>query len=193
MNREIALSHLFDFFQKISPLTDSSKQSIRDLAHLVLVKKNQDLQKIGEVCRTIYFVHKGLARIFYFKDGSEVTEYFAFEDDMIVRAESLFTGKSSRKGIQAIEETTFIGISSTSLFKLFEIHPDLERLFRKLIESAYVETVKRVENIQFHTAEERYSELITYNPAIILRIPLKHIASYLGITQVSLSRIRANR
>lgn len=193
MNREIALSHLFDFFQKISPLTDSSKQSIRDLAHLVLVKKNQDLQKIVEVCRTIYFVHKGLARIFYFKDGSEVTEYFAFEDDMIVRAESLFTGKSSRKGIQAIEETTFIGISSTSLFKLFEIHPDLERLFRKLIESAYVETVKRVENIQFHIAEERYSELITHNPAIILRIPLKHIASYLGITQVSLSRIRANR
>lgn len=193
MNRQSVLSHLFEFFGKISPLTDSSQQVISELAHLVLVKKNQNLQPIGETCRTIYFVHKGLARIFYFKDGNEITEYFAFEDNMIVRAESLFTGKVSRKGIQAVEETIFIGMPSALIFELFDAHPDLERLFRKLIESAYVDTVNRIENIQFNSAEERYSQLITHRPAIILRIPLKHIASYLGITQVSLSRIRAIR
>ena len=193
MSSQIDLIFLLQMFQKISPLTESSRQAIEDLASVVLIKKNQNLQPIGVVCRTIYFVQKGLARIYYYKDGTEITEYFAFENEMIIRAESLFTEKPSKKGIQALEDTSFIGIASASLFELFDRHPDLERLFRKLIESAYVETVNRIENIQFHTAEERYAQLIHANPAMIRRIPLKHIASYLGITQVSLSRIRAIR
>jgi CRP-like cAMP-binding protein len=193
MSSQIDLIFLLQMFQKISPLTESSRQAIEELASVVLIKKNQNLQPIGVVCRTIYFVQKGLARIYYYKDGTEITEYFAFENEMIIRAESLFTEKPSKKGIQALEDTSFIGIASAALFELFDRHPDLERLFRKLIESAYVETVNRIENIQFHTAEERYAQLIHANPAMIRRIPLKHIASYLGITQVSLSRIRAIR
>ena len=193
MSSQIELIQLLQIFQKISPLTESSRQAIKDLASVVLIKKNQTLQPIGVVCQTIYFVQKGLARIYYYKDGTEITEYFAFENEMIIRAESLFTEKPSKKGIQALEDTSFIGIASAALFELFDRHPDLERLFRKLIESAYVETVNRIENIQFHSAEERYAQLIHANPAMIRRIPLKHIASYLGITQVSLSRIRAIR
>ena len=193
MSSQIDLIFLLQMFQKISPLTESSRQAIEELASVVLIKKNQNLQPIGVVCRTIYFVQKGLARIYYYKDGTDITEYFAFENEMIIRAESLFTEKPSKKGIQALEDTSFIGIASAALFELFDRHPDLERLFRKLIESAYVETVNRIENIQFHTAEERYAQLIHANPAMIRRIPLKHIASYLGITQVSLSRIRAIR
>jgi CRP-like cAMP-binding protein len=193
MYSHIDLNPLLQILQKISPLTESSKQAIRDLASVIVIKKNQNLQPIGVVCRTIYFVQQGVARIYYYKDGNEVTEYFAFENEMILRAESLFTEKPSKKGIQALEDTSFIGISSAALFELFDQHPDLERLFRKIIESAYVETVNRIENIQFHSAEERYAQLITNNPDMIRRIPLKHIASYLGITQVSLSRIRAIR
>jgi CRP-like cAMP-binding protein len=193
MDENKELDQLFLKFQEINPLTISAKEAIRELTFVLKIKKNQNLQPIGVVCRTIYFVQKGLARIYYYKDGNEITEYFAFENEMIIRAESLFTEKPSKKGIQALEDTFFIGISSAALFELFDQHPDLERLFRKLIESAYVETVNRIENIQFHSAEERYTQLITGNPDMIRRIPLKHIASYLGITQVSLSRIRAIR
>lgn len=77
------------------------------------------------------------------------------------------------------------------MFRLYDSHPDLERLFRKIFEASHVETVNRIESIQFHTAEERYKALLNEAPAIIRRVPLKYIASYLGITQVSLSRIRA--
>jgi len=77
------------------------------------------------------------------------------------------------------------------LFSLFDQYPDIERLFRKIIEQAYVHTVNRMEAIQFHSAEERYAQLLEEKPSLIQRISLKHIASYLGITQVSLSRIRA--
>lgn len=187
------INKLLSCFRKIHAISKESEQAIKDLSSLVSVKKNQDLQPIGVTCRTIYFVQSGLARIYYYKDGIEITEYFAFENDIIIRAESLFTEKPSKKAIQAIEDTVFIGIPSARLFGLFDSFPDIERLFRKIIESAYVDTVNRIESIQFHTAEERYNQLLSNNPAMIQRIPLKHIASYLGITQVSLSRIRSVR
>ena len=193
MSNQEAITNLLTFFQKINPISKESEKAITELASLVSIRKNQDLQPTGVTCRTIYFVHSGLARIYYYKDGTEITEYFAFENDIIVRAESLFTGKPSKKAIQAVEDTVFIGIPSSQLFELYDSYSDIERLFRKITESAYVDTVNRIESIQFHTAEERYTQLLFKNPAMIQRIPLKHIASYLGITQVSLSRIRAIR
>lgn len=190
MIQKTAIEGFLNFLQKIQPLSAESEASILSLCALEKVGKNQILQEIGQRCRTIYFVKEGLARIFYLKDGIEVTEYFAFENNLIIRAESLFTGKPSKKAIQALENTVFISIPSDALFQLFDQMPEIERLFRKIIEQAYVATVNRMEAIQFQTAEERYALLLEEKPDLINRIPLKHIASYLGITQVSLSRIR---
>ena len=158
---------------------------------LVSIAKNKDLQPIGHTCRTIYFITKGIGRIYYFKDGIDVTESFAFENNIIARIESLFTGKPSRKAIQVLEDAEIIAINANSLFKLYDTFPEIERLFRKIFEAAYVDTVNRIESIQFHTAEERYQTLLEQAPNVIKRVPLKYIASYLGITQQSLSRIRA--
>lgn len=152
--------------------------------------KGKNIQEIGHTCKTIYFVKEGVVRIYYFKEAIDITESFEFENAFVARAESLFTGKPSQKAIQAIEDTTLIAIDSDKLFRLFDKHPDLERLFRKIIESSYVSTVNRIEDLQFNTAEERYNSLLKDAPDILKRIPLKYVASYLGITQVSLSRIR---
>lgn len=191
MANRTELDTFLNFLQKIQPLSPEALEAIYSLCALISIRKNQNLQEIGQRCRTIYFVRTGLARIFYLKDDNEVTEYFAFENDLIIRAESLFTGKPSMKAIQALENTVFIGIPSEALFSLFDQYPEIERLFRKIIEQAYVATVNRMEAIQFHSAEERYAQLLEEKPDLIRRISLKHIASYLGITQVSLSRIRA--
>lgn len=152
--------------------------------------KGKNIQEIGHTCKTIYFVKKGVVRIYYFKEAIDITESFEFENAFVARAESLFTRKPSRKAIQAIEDTILIAIDSNKLFKLFDTHPDLERLFRKIIEASYVNTVNRIESLQFNTAEERYKALLKAAPDVLKRIPLKYVASYLGITQVSLSRIR---
>lgn len=191
MTKNSELENFLSFLQKTQPLSPAALEAILALCSLIPIPKNQNLQQIGQKCRTIYFVKEGLARIFYLKDENEVTEYFAFENDLIIRAESLFTGKPSMKAIQALEKTVFIGIPAEQLFSLFNTFPEIERLFRKIIEQAYVHTVHRMEAIQFHTAEERYAQLLEEKPNLINRISLKHIASYLGITQVSLSRIRA--
>jgi CRP-like cAMP-binding protein len=107
--------------------------------------------------------------------------------------ESLFTGKPSRKAIQVLEDAEIVAINANQLFKLYDSFPEIERLFRKIFEAAYVQTVNRIEGMQFHSAEERYNALLSEAPNVLMRVPLKYVASYLGITQVSLSRIRAHR
>jgi CRP-like cAMP-binding protein len=184
------INKFIQYLSDIYPISEAAKMEIRELSSIVHIKKNKDLQTIGQTCRTLYFVQEGTARIYYFKEDKDITEYFAFENDLIIRAESLFTEKPSHKAIQAISDTTFIAIPAKQLFELFDRFHEVERLFRKIVEQSYVDTINRLESLQFHTAEERYQALLKYSPAVVREIPLKYIASYLGITQVSLSRIR---
>lgn len=184
---------LLTYFNQIQSLSDKSEQALVSICNEIIVKKGKDLHPIGNTCRNIYFIKKGFLRIYYFKDYTDVTESFEFENAIVARADSLFNSNPSKKGIQAIEDSELVAINSAQLFKLYDEFPDIERLFRKIFENAYVETVNRIESLQFHTAEERYTNLLTQSKNIIQRVPLKYIASYLGITQVSLSRIRAKR
>lgn len=181
----------FKHLDKIYKISSEAKKALEPLIGIIHYHKNDTVQEIGSRCKTIYIVKSGCARIFYYKDGNDITEHFAFENDMIVRAESLFTGQPTSKGIQTLEETEMIAINSSKLFKLYDEHHDIERLFRLLFEREYVNSIKRLESLQFNSAKERYLEL-SKNQKLVQKIPLKHIASYLGITQVSLSRIRAD-
>jgi CRP-like cAMP-binding protein len=187
------MRQLFEYFNRFNPLSDEAKEAIEAITKVIQIKKNKDLQPIGHTCRTIYFINKGVARIYYFKDGIDITDSFALENNVIARVESLFTGEPSRKAIQILEDAEVIAVDASKLFKLYDSYTEIERLFRKIFEASYVETVNRIEGLQFHTAEERYNALLVDTPDIIQRVPLKYIASYLGITQVSLSRIRAQR
>ncbi len=184
---------LFLYFKNFNPLSKDAERAIAEISSIITIRKNKDLQPIGHTCKTIYFIKKGVARIYYFKDGIDITERFFFENNIIARVESLFTGKPSRKAIQILEDAEIIAINSTQLFKLYDTYPEIERLFRKIFETAYVETVNRIEGIQFHSAEERYNALLNEAPNVLMRVPLKYVASFLGITQVSLSRIRGHR
>ena len=185
-----SMTLLFQYFKKINLLSEEAEKAIEEISSIVNIKKNNDLQSIGHTCKTIYFINKGIARIYYYKEENDITECFAFENNIIARVESLFSGKPSKKGIQILEDAELVGINSGQLFKLYDSFPEIERLFRKIFETAYVDTVHRIEGIQFHTAEERYKALLSEAPNILQRVPLKYVASYLGITQVSLSRIR---
>ncbi len=185
------MKDLFTYFDKFISLPTESKEALSEVCSTITVKKNEILQPVGHTCKTIYFLQSGIARIFYYKDGIDITESFAFEGNIVVRVESLFTGKPSQKAIQILEDAEIVAINANKLFYLYDIFPQIERLFRLIFEAGYVETINRIESIQFHSAEERYLSLLN-ETNIVNQIPLKHIASYLGITQVSLSRIRAN-
>lgn len=183
---------LLDYFQTIHPISKTAQKELIAISSKISLDKNVELQSIGHSCKTVYFIVEGALRVFYLKDGNDVTESFEFENSIVARVESLFSGESSSKGIQTLEKSTIIAIPAQRLFDLYDTFPEIERLFRKIFEDAHVKTIKRLESIQFHSAEERYSNLIKSQPALIKRISLKYIASFLGITPVSLSRIRAN-
>ncbi|MFO0357021.1 MAG: Crp/Fnr family transcriptional regulator [Sphingobacteriaceae bacterium] len=191
--KQNGMNNLITYLKGTSPLSKQAEAAIISISKLQEVKKNTDLQPIGHTCKTIYFLKKGVARIYYFKEHNDITESFSFENNIVVRYESLFTGKPSKKAIQLLEDAEVIAIKANELFKLYDQFPDIERLFRKIFENALVDTVNRVESIQFHTAEERYNALIKEAPDVLKRVPLKYIASYLGITPVSLSRIRGQK
>ncbi len=184
------MKKLFEQITKIHPVSAAASNDLKNICREEHFAKGKDVQPIGHTCKTIYFVYSGIVRIYYFKDDIDITESFEFENAFVARAESLFSGKPSRKAIQAIEDTVLIAIDSNKLFGLFDKYPELERWFRKIIEASYVNTVNRLESLQFNTAEERYHHLLREHPEVLQRVPLKLIASYLGITPVSLSRIR---
>jgi len=188
----LIVDQLIKFLDQFQTTSEASKEAIKRISNSIHVQKNTDLQAIGKTCKTIYFIKKGIARIYYLKDGLDVTESFAWENQIIVRVESLFTNKPSSKAIQVLEDTEIISIDANKLFALYDEFHDIERLFRKVFEASHVETINRIESIQFHSAEERYHNLMKEFPEVIKRVQLKYIASYLGITQVSLSRIRAH-
>lgn len=127
------LTQLFQHFKKYTALSEKAEEAIVAICSSITIKKNKDLQSIGHTCKTIYFINKGIARIYYFKDGIDVTENFFFENSIIARVESLFTGKPSRKAIQVLEDAEIVGINANQLFKLYDSFPEIERLFRKNI------------------------------------------------------------
>ncbi|HMX38924.1 MAG TPA: Crp/Fnr family transcriptional regulator [Saprospiraceae bacterium] len=188
------MQHLLSYLaQFASPLSKDATAALLGICTVANVPKHANLQNMGQTCRTIYFIRSGLARIYYYRDGIEVTESFSYEHQIIARVESLFSGQPSNRAIQMLEDSELICINATSLYQLFDEYPELERLFRKMFESGYVESLHRIESLQFQSAEERYRSLIESHPEIIQRAPLKYIASYLGIKPGSLSRIRNQR
>ncbi len=182
---------LFDYFEQFKVLSETEKQAITATCSIKRVEKQEMVETSGSTSNTIYFLEKGIARIYYYKDGKDITEYFALSGNLVARVQSLFTQKPSPKAIQMLEAGELIAINATQFFQLFDTYPGIERLFRLMLEASYLESVERIESIQFHSAKERYETLLK-EMEIIQKVPLKYIASYLGITQVSLSRIRAN-
>lgn len=149
------------------------------------------LHKEGAVCNHLYLINEGLARTFYYKDGQDITAHFAFEKSTITAIDSFIQRKRSRYNIELLEDTEVTSVSHQDLHGLLKNKPQHEKIVRLYLEQIYIDLAERVEDLLFHSAKERYFKLIEKNPKILQRVSLKHIASYVGITQETLSRIRA--
>lgn len=181
---------LLNHFEQFQKLSEKDRDAIGAICSIKQVQKLEVIESVGSTSNTIYFLKSGLARIYYYKEEIEITEFFALTGNLIARVQSLLTNTPSYKAIQMLEPGELIAINATQFFQLFDHSPKIERLFRLLLQASYLDTVERIESIQFHSAKERYAALQNQTE-IIQKVPLKYIASYLGITQVSLSRIRA--
>ncbi|RZK37265.1 MAG: Crp/Fnr family transcriptional regulator [Pedobacter sp.] len=157
------------------------------------VKRKRTILNRGEISRYLYFVVAGSLRSFTIDpSASEHVIQFAFEGHWVSDLSSFITQSPGEIVIEAIEDSKVLLLPHHELDLLLDKIPALEKFFRHLYQRAYVALQKRVSMRESTTAKERYKELIAKHPNIIKRIPLLSIASYLGVTAESLSRIRGN-
>jgi len=152
--------------------------------------KNEFLVTEGKICRHLYFLQQGALRGFYNLNGKEITHWFAFEEDFVTSFHSFITQQPAVESIQLIEGCVLWSISKERLTSLLDQYWEVERLVRMAYEKYYIRLEERFVNAQFKTAAERYQDLLMQSPHILQRASLGAVASYLGISQETLSRIR---
>lgn len=182
------------FFQVVSRLTKLSHDSQRDLAACLKRRefpKGHTLIKAHSVCSHLYFVEKGLTRTYYLKVGKDVTDWLSPENTFACSIISFITRQPDRRAIELLEPSVLWGLHLDDLERLSTSHHDVEKLYRHLVSFGLVQLQQKFDDLHFSTALERYQTLMATNPSLIQRVPLGMIASYLGMTQETLSRIRS--
>lgn len=155
------------------------------------VDKNEILIKAGQVCHKLYFIEKGIGRSFYLKeDGKEVTEWFFGSDNFMTSVDSYFQQTPSFYSLQVLEDAILHSISKEKMDFLLSKYTNMEKLFRLVSIEMLSKIVRKLNAIQFQTAKERYEYMLLEFPDIVHQVPLGSVASYLGMTQETLSRIR---
>lgn len=174
----------------ISPLSDQAFQELEGITISKLLKQDDYVLRQDAICNSFYFVNKGMLRIYYLKDGRDITEWFAYDKNFCFSIISFFNKVPSKLIIQCIEDSEVLFIPKLELDRLATHNLEISKFYRLLLSRSLIASQFRIESIQFETALQRYQGLINSNPEIVRRAPLKYIASFLGITFETLSRIR---
>ncbi|WP_338815470.1 Crp/Fnr family transcriptional regulator (plasmid) [Bernardetia sp. Wsw4-3y2] len=193
MNSIILEEVLQTIDKQYSVLSKECKIDISDVAKLVVLEKQQLLISEGELENNMYIIIKGCARAFYLKDGKDITDWFAFENDFLCSINSFFLSIPSPHFIETLEPSILLRISKSDTEKLSQNHHSFETLAKNVVIKTMLQLQERIVGIQFETAQQKYENLLKILPSITQRVALTHIASYLGITLETLSRIRNPR
>ncbi|WP_316847906.1 Crp/Fnr family transcriptional regulator [Pedobacter psychrodurus] len=182
---------LFAVFNAIHPLTEELKSAIVQNSHIAQVNKKTTLLSAGESSNTIYFIVSGAARVYYLdKEGKQTNTWFLFENELLISVYGFFTGQPSFEYIETLEDSTLIVVKKEKLDELYLQFMEFNLIGRKLTEYYYIRNEIQANELRMLSAKERYEQLFKRNPQLFQRVSLGHIASYLGISQETLSRIR---
>ncbi|WP_194777989.1 Crp/Fnr family transcriptional regulator [Pararhodonellum marinum] len=183
---------LREYFQRLSPVADQDIEYLSPYFTEKTYKKNEFLLREGEICKYNYFVISGCLRLFTTnKEGVENTRYLAFEGKFGTSFTSLISEKPAFENIQCLEKTTVLRIFRDDFYHLVETEPLINKVYRNILESAYITTQKRIYDFQGADSLERVQWLLEHQPKILSRLSNKVVASYLGITPYTLSRLKA--
>lgn len=181
----------FKNFNEKVPLNADEQALIQKYLSVKKLRKKQYLLQEGDVCKTIAFVEKGVLRSYTVDDnGSEHIMQFALENSFISDLYSFLTAEPATYNIDALEDAELVLISKSAHEELLKISARYEKFIRGLITSAYVALQKRINSIISLTLEERYEMFMTLYPHVAQRVPQHMIASYMGLTPETLSRVR---
>jgi len=172
-------------------MPQASKQMLVACIATVSFPKKHILLRAEKIATNIYFIKKGIARAYATYQDNEITFWFGKEGDTIISMKSYVAKQHSYEDIELLEDCELYELNTTKLQNLFESDIHIANWGRKFAELELVKTEERLISRQFRTASQRYADLLQHSPELVQRVQLGYLASYLGITQVSLSRIRA--
>ena len=178
--------------RRYSTMTHEELDILESILVPMKFQKGEVILPEGEVCKNIYWIAKGLVRQFYFKNGKELTEYMATENNICMCIESLFKEEPTRLQIMAIEPTVLYALPKDALEQASIKSVNIQMLYRKILEESLILSQVHADMLRFETAQDRYVKLVKCQPQLVLRAPLVYIASYLQMTPETLSRVRTS-
>ncbi|MBE2289811.1 MAG: Crp/Fnr family transcriptional regulator [Chitinophagaceae bacterium] len=184
------LQPFYNYMNDIRKLDADVIRSFDEGCEYIDVARNEYLLRDGEVCNYLYIITEGLVRMYYIKEDEEISSMFLEPFAPFTAPDSFYSRKPGYMCLQAVVPTRLARIHYHRLQQLYDQHPDLNYVGRVITERYFVKSEERLQLLRKQSAEERYQYFAEAYPELLLKIPLKYIASYLGITNETLSRIR---
>lgn len=182
---------IHDYFQSFNLFSKDEIKEFLNLFEFRKVGKNEYFIHEGEPCKEVAFIQSGIFRSFYIsEDGKDMTYCFRFPNTMIAAYSSFISGNLSKENMQAITDAELLILKKETVDEWIEDNLNWTKFLKSIAEQEYMELETRFFQLQRDSAAQRYSTLLTNHPDYIQNIPLQYLASYLGITQRHLSRIR---
>lgn len=178
---------------KTTPFSNSIQDKLQTISDEISYPRGYILFHPDKTERNIYIIKQGIARATIEADGKEITIWFGQENDVILSANGYVNGKKGYETMELLEDSVLYKINLTSLAELYKTDLEICNWARQLIEKEFVRTEHHLISVLSLSAAERYAQLQKEKHDMLQRIPLRHIASYLGISSEHLSRIRAGK
>lgn len=182
---------LTEFIGQFIHLTEEEARALESISSVRKISKKECFAEIGKVCTKVLFVNRGYFRFYHLDiNGNEITSDFYFGPCFITSYTSFITANPSFVNVQAMVDMDVLEFSRSDLYDLYLQHPSIERLGRMVAETVAIASEEHLFLLLNQSAEMRYKRLMERNPDYVNTIPLQYIASYLGITKETLSRMR---
>jgi CRP-like cAMP-binding protein len=175
----------------LHPMSEALADKIRSIATITDHPRKAFILQEGQTCNSACLVLEGLTRSYYINEGREVTSRFMDEGSIITSWMSYYEQKPGNEYVEALEDTTLACVSYKSIQELYKEFPEFNIVARKQVEHAFYLAEQRTQMLRKHTAEEKYKFFIDNHPTLLQKVALKHIATYLGMSEETFSRIRS--
>jgi CRP-like cAMP-binding protein len=194
LNQSLIFNNLKASIKDIFALSEENWEILSTCLVVVKLPKNGFLLKTGEICDSIFFIHKGYCKQFQNNDGNEVNINFHFENELITNIKSFTKKEGSEYSIQACENMIVVKVKKNELIEhAYKNTQEFEIFGRKMLEFMIMKQDEHLNIFKLYTPQQRYEYLEKNRPEILRRIPLTQIASYLGVTRETLTRIRKKK
>jgi CRP-like cAMP-binding protein len=185
------IEQLLQRLNALHPMEDALAEKVKAVTHISTYPKKTFILRDGQICDKACMVVDGLARAYYVNEGKDITSRFMDEGFIITSWISYYHQESGDEFIEVLEDTTLACISYKDIQNLYKEFPLFNIIGRKQTEYSLYQAELRTRMLRKHTAEEKYKFFLDNHPDLISRVPLKYIATYLGMNEETFSRIRS--